>query len=411
MSGMVKRVAGWRMPRWAGARRKISPTPRVLYCLSSPQSADRLYMGQFAYLRAAGFDVAVACPGGDVAESVGAREGAHMLEVNFERKISLLADIGAIARLWGHVRRERPAIIIYGTPKAALLGSLVATMNRVPIRIYVLHGLRLETLTGLARVIMSLIERMIGRLSTEIWPVSPSLRDVALRMGLYRATRTVLLGEGSCNGVDLARFDRAGDAVAKEALGLAADDFVFLFIGRRTKDKGVGELVAAFSSLEREGARAKLLMVGREDRTDPVSPAVAHQISTNPNIIDCGDVNNPENYFAAGDAFVLPTYREGLGMVLLEAAAAGCPIITTSATGARDVAAADRGLIVPVGDATSLASAMRTVMRDPAAAVSRRAAARKWVREHFSRETVWKLQEERLRTLIQERALTGKGVQ
>src|SRR4051812_4706451 len=165
MARRSRRTNGLATPRQSVAHRDRRQ-PRVLFCLSSPQSADRLYVGQFDYLRRSGFDVAVACPGGDVADRVGSREGVRMLGVDFERSMSPLADIRAVWQLWRVVRREKPDIIVYGTPKAALLASLVGALGRVPARVYVLHGLRLETLVGLPRGLMWLLEWVIGHIST-----------------------------------------------------------------------------------------------------------------------------------------------------------------------------------------------------------------------------------------------------
>ncbi|MGY1696301.1 glycosyltransferase family 4 protein [Geodermatophilus sp. SYSU D00814] len=381
----------------------ILPRPRLLFVLSSAESAERLYAGQFSYLRDVGFDVAVVCPGGRIADMVSAREGVRVVGADLERGMSVLRDVRALLQVLNIVRRERPAALIYGTPKASLLASVAGALWRVPVRVYVLHGLRLETLTGAARRILRSFERMIGRLSTEIWSVSPSLHDLVLQEGIFPPDRTIVVGEGSCNGVDLERFNSADTSAARNALSLDEGTFVFIFIGRRTRDKGVHELIDAFQSLKNEGSAVKLLLLGSDDHTNPVDHKVRVAIAKDPDIVDCGDVPNPEVYLAAADALVLPTYREGMPGVLLEAAAAGCPIITTSATGARDVAADGRGFMVPVGDAGALTVAMRDVMAFPEATKSRRDRAQAWVRRHFARSDVWQRQEERLRHLLHHR--------
>jgi glycosyltransferase involved in cell wall biosynthesis len=103
---------------------------------------------------------------------------------------------------------------------------------------------------------------------------------------------------------------------------------------------------------------------------------------------------------AAMDVFVLPTYREGLGNVLLEAAAVGLPTITTDATGARDAIVAGRtGLQVPTGDPKALATALATLVRDPSLRSEMGRAGRAWVCEHFDQTEVWRRQAQEYRAL------------
>jgi glycosyltransferase involved in cell wall biosynthesis len=224
--------------------------------------------------------------------------------------------------------------------------------------------------------------------------VSPSLLARARGVGLLRGDRGVVLGRGGGNGVDVARFADTPDtadlaAAARAELGIPADAFVYGFVGRLTVDKGVRELVAAFGRVAAQHAGAWLLVVGAEDQSGlPVDVRTA--LRTRPRIRCTGWLADPTALYHVMDALVLPTYREGFPNVSLEAAAAGRPVITTTATGAVDsVVHEATGLLVPPRDTDALAAAMARLIGDRQAARDMGARGRCRVRRSFANEVVW----------------------
>jgi hypothetical protein len=163
--------------------------------------------GQLQFFKDRGFDVTVLCPKRRMDEwEVERPEGVPIIEVPLVREIAPLQDLVSLWRLWRIMRTLRPTVTNVGTPKAGLLGGFAAWLNRVPCRFYTLHGLRFETTGGLKRWILVLAERLACRFAHRVICVSHSVRERAIASGLASAQRTVVLGAGSCNGVDASRF-------------------------------------------------------------------------------------------------------------------------------------------------------------------------------------------------------------
>ena len=305
-----------------------------------------------------------------------------------ERDISPRADARALWATFRAFRRFRPDITNVGTPKAGLVGGLAALLAGVPARIYVLHGLRFETATGAKRRILELTERIACACAHRVLCVSPSVRQGAIAAGVVPRHKAQVLGSGTVNGVDLDRFSARPGAEALAALrariGVEPDAKLVGFVGRFTRDKGMNELVDAFAALAPRYPDVRLLLLGGFEDGDPVAPSTRERIEGSGQIVWPGAVPDTAAYYHLMDLLVLPTYREGFPTVCLEAAAAGIPVVTTEATGARDaVVDGVTGRVVPVGDAAALAAAIAELLDDPARARALGAAAQDRVRAEF----------------------------
>jgi glycosyltransferase involved in cell wall biosynthesis len=176
----------------------------------------------------------------------------------------------------------------------------------------------------------------------------------------------------------------------RETLGIPLDALVIGFVGRFTKDKGIGELATAFEALSRRFENAYLLMVGDYEEGDPVSDTAKVMLSNHPKVAVAGVVSNTVPYYHAMDILALPTYREGFPTVCLEAAAAGKPIVTTRATGAIDSVLENKtGLRVSVGDADALQLALSSLLESAALREQMGENATRFVRQHFHSTIVW----------------------
>ena len=324
-------------------------------------------------------------------EQFAQREEAEAHVVAMEREISPRADALALWQLVQTVRKVRPDVVNVGTPKAGLLGGLAGVMSRVPVRIYTLHGLRLETVTGARRHLLLAAERLAMACAHRVVCVSPSLRDRVHELRLAPAHKTVVLGAGSVNGIripDQATVHPQSE-LYRAALDLPAGTPVVGFVGRFTRDKGIAELLSAYQLVRAQRPEAKLLLVGDFEEGDPVAQALRREIETDPGVIRAGFVPDVTAYYPLMNVLALPTYREGLGLAILEAAALGVPAVTTDATGARDAMQPGiTGWRVPVGDAQALASALLEALDQPTEAVRRGLAGQQWVRQQFSPEVV-----------------------
>jgi len=347
--------------------------PRVLQVVTATISAE-LRRGQPAYLREAAFDVMIVSSPGEELERTAREEGVRSLGVRMEREISPLQDLNSLWRLYRVMRQFRPDLTDVGTPKAGLLGGLAAWLNRVPCRIYMLHGLRCETATGLKRRLLLFTERVACFCAHRVICVSESLRQKAVSLGIVELDRTAVLGSGSCNGVDAERFaptvERLRAALElRWRLGIPEDAPVIGFVGRFVADKGIAELFEAYSQLRQISPELRLLLVGDFEEGDPVPRQLRERIKSDPHITITGFLRDVARYYHAMDVLALPTCREGFPTVVLEAHAAGKPVVTFRATGAVDaVVDGVDGIVVAVGDTRALAEAIARLISNPSLA-------------------------------------------
>jgi glycosyltransferase involved in cell wall biosynthesis len=369
--------------------------PRLVHVLVASVGVGYL-QGQLQYFQNRGFDVTVLCPKQRRDEwEVALPEGASMMEVPMEREIAPLQDLVSLWRLWRTMRALRPAVTNVGNPKPGLLGGLAAWLNRVPCRFYTLHGLRFETTKGLKRRLLIYAERVACRLAHRVICVSHSVREKVIACGLTSRERTVILGSGSCNGVDASRFAATPDTIRRTAelrrqLGIPKQAPVLLFVGRLTRDKGIPELIEAFLRLESRFPQLRLLLVGCCEPEDPLPVRTRLHLETNPRVIFRGAVSDTVPYYALADVLVLPSHREGLPTVVLEAQAAGRPVVGASATGITDVVTdGETGLLFPVGDVHALTEAVGRVLSDKVLAARLGRAGQAQVRQKYRQEPIW----------------------
>jgi len=352
--------------------------------------------GQPEYFQEKGFDVTVLCPPRRRGEwEVPRPSSVPVVEVPMEREIAPLRDFASLWRLCRTVRKLSPAVTNVGTPKAGLLGGLAAWLNRVPCRFYTLHGLRFETTKGLRRRLLINIERLTCRFAHRVVCVSNSVREKAIAYRLANAERLFVLGSGSCNGLDASRFAATPDKLRSAAdlrrqLRIPAQAPVVLFVGRLTRDKGIPELVKAFSQLEEQFPELRLVLAGCFEDGDPLPVDIRRAVEVHPRVIFAGAVQNIDIYYAMADVVVLPSHREGLPTVVLEAQAAGKPVIGASATGIVDVVRHEEtGLLFPIGDVAALSAAMARLITDQALAHRLAVAGQEQVIRNFGQEQIW----------------------
>jgi glycosyltransferase involved in cell wall biosynthesis len=372
---------------------------RVLYLLTDEISSV-LVRGQLGHLVVAGFEVTVATR--LAPESTAAWDaGVEVVHLPFVREPSPIADLGALWTCVGVIRRLRPTIVNASTPKAGLIGMVAARLCRVPVRVYVVRGLRFETAVGWRRRLFRSLERVAMRCSNHVVFNSPSLMAVAEREGLLPAGSGEVIGGGSGNGVSIARF--AGDVLparrdARAELGLPADAIVVGYVGRFTRDKGIADLIGVFTSTLRRRDGVHLLLVGQFEDGDPVSSDVRNSIESDDRIVTVPWLAHTGVVYRAMDVLAFPSYREGLPNVPLEAQLCGVPVVAYAATGTVDAVAhqgapgADdsaAGVLVPVGGTGEMAAALSELIDDPARRAVMGAAGPAWVTARFAPEVVW----------------------
>jgi glycosyltransferase involved in cell wall biosynthesis len=369
-----------------------------------------LLRGQLRYLREAGFHPGVVSGPGRFVEQIEVEESVDVFTVPMERDVAPVKDLGSFFRIWRLLRRLRPAICNAGTPKAGLLVTLAARLAGVPVRIYTMRGLRLETASGLKRRILYVAERIACACADRVVCVSPSLRDRAVSLKLVRENKAIVLASGSSNGIDVGRFaatparlDRAADI--RRELNIDGGP-VIGYIGRFTRDKGIPELVTAFDVVRQRFGSASLLLIGSAERGDTLNARIRARIDAGGGIVAIPFQPHIAPYYLAMDLFVLPTHREGFPNTVLEAQAAGRPVVTTTATGAVDsIVDGETGVLVPVGDSQALADAISQILANSELARRLGGAGRERVEREFRQEVVWGELVKLYRALLEERGV------
>jgi glycosyltransferase involved in cell wall biosynthesis len=369
--------------------------PRVIVAVTVPRTAFTFLRGQLAWFRERGFEMTlVASPGRELAASA-EREGVRARSLNMEREVSPLRDLRSLRDFIRLLRMKRPDLTHVSTPKAGFLGGVAAWLTRVPCRVYTMRGLRLETARGRRRLVLWTTEWIACRTAHIVIVVSPSLAQRAQRLLLVHPRKVVVIGQGSSNGVLAARFEPTADRrrAAQQLrihLSISPSAPVIGFVGRLSRDKGLLELVTAFETVARRLPDARLLIVGEIEADGPRLRDVMTSIASDPRIIVHPWLDDIAIVYHAMNVLALPTYREGFPNVVLEAAAAGLPVVTTRATGAIDsVRDGETGILVEPRDWESLARALLLLLSDPVTAHKMGAAGSAWVRHAFPPEIVW----------------------
>ncbi len=366
--------------------------------------------GQFRYLREAGFRVAAVSAPGDELQSLGS-VGVTGFAVPMERGFAPLADLVSLWELWQLLRRFRPQITNLDAAKAGLLGGLAARWAGVPCRVYTLHGLRCANTTGWKRAVLRFAEKLACDSAHLVLCLSESVRKQAVEQGLVEAERAVVLGHGSSQGVDAARFapgaERQRQALAlRRQLGIPRDAPAIGFIGRMNSERGVPELVRAFARLRHFRPHLRLLLLGDWESADPMPPDMRGFLDTDNRILWPGHVLDVAPYYHLLDVVCLPSQGEGFPPVLLEAQAAARPVVATAVTGCSDaVEHGVTGLLVPPGDLDALTGALELLLSDPAQARRLGEAGRERVLRDFRPEVIWEALAGEYRRLLQEKDL------
>ncbi|MFU2328101.1 glycosyltransferase family 4 protein [Pseudomonas sp. NFX98] len=308
--------------------------------------------------------------------------GSGFIPLKMVREINPIQDLRSLLSLIRVFRLHKFDVVHSTTPKAGLLCAIAGRLAGIKVRLHTYTGQPWVTMTGLKKNILKFCDKTIGYLNTRCYTDSFSQQQFLVAENIVKADRLSVLGEGSFAGVDLTRFDPAcfsesEKAILKVELGIDPQSKVIVFVGRITKDKGVSELIRAFELLVAEKNDIFLLLVGPYE---PDGLAIVESV-TSPEVLSrikvVGFSSDPERYMAIGDMLCLPSYREGFGTVVIEAAAMGLPTVGTRIYGLTDaVVDGQTGMLVSVCDTQGLADAIRTLVTDEELLKSMSSAAR-----------------------------------
>ncbi|ADX67663.1 glycosyltransferase family 4 protein [Weeksella virosa] len=370
---------------------------KLIRITTVPQSLRGLLKGQLKFMSENGFEVIGVSSPGEALKDVEKNEGVKTVGINMTRSITPIQDLKALIQLIQLFRKEKPHIVHTHTPKAGLLGMMAAKIAGVPHRLHTVAGMPLTVATGSKRHLLNQMEKLTYACATKVYPNSFGLEKIILDEKFTSPTKLKVIGNGSSNGIDTSEFDpkKVSEETKKEIrknLGIKEEDFVFLFVGRVVKDKGINELVQAFINLERNNTNCHLVIVGSyENDLDPVLPETEKQINNHPKIHAVGYKSNVIDYFAMADVLTFPSYREGFPNVVMQAAAMQLNCIVSDINGCNEIITnSQNGWIVPVKDIEILANRMQWCVDNPIESMAMGMKNREIMISDYERSYVWK---------------------
>lgn len=355
---------------------------KICYIVTIPLTIRAFFVPQLKFLAENGFNVTVVCShDAELQAELGEKVLFNPIEI--PRGISILGMLKATYSLMRFFKSEKFDLVQYSTPNAALCASIAAKLAGCKKRNYHLMGLRYLGAGRLGKLVLKTLEKITCRLSTSIECVSRSNMEMGISEGLFPKEKVTVVWNGSTGGVNLKRFDYKQRSVWREQvrqeMGYSADDFVYGFAGRITKDKGINEILSAFFNLQDE---SKLLFVGSIEGEQTLDSQLLEKARNHPQIQFHDVVTDIERYYAAMDVLLLPSYREGFGNVIIEAGAVGTPAIVSNIPGPIDAIEENvTALVVPVNDVGALQQNMKAIQHKDYIEMGKKAAG--FVKDHF----------------------------
>ncbi|AWM93521.1 glycosyltransferase family 1 protein [Pseudomonas sp. 31-12] len=325
---------------------------------------------QIKALSAAGMAVTVITSRDEMSDELTKNKSLTYVPVNIEREINLIKDFLSLVALIRTFRKNKFDIIHSTTPKAGLLCAIAGVFSGTKIRLHTFTGQPWATMSGVKRSILKLCDRIIGLLNTHCYADSESQKNFLVSSGIIKREKISVIGAGSIAGIDLNRFDPS--RYTSEQLSMLRDDLhipelgkILLFVGRITPEKGIKELVSAFAEIVNKDSNIFLVFVGPFESSGKNIVEQVTDVSVRKNIKIVGYSDEPEKYMALADLLCLPSYREGFGTVVIEAAAMGTPTIGTDIYGLSDaIVDGKTGVLVPVRDSVALETAILSTLNN-----------------------------------------------
>ncbi len=372
-----------------------SAKPILIRITTVPLSLDKLLGGQLRFM-SDHFRVIAISSEKEYLERIGKKENVEVFHLEMTRKITPVADLVSVIKLYLYLRKIKPSIVHSHTPKAGIVAMLAARLAGVPHRLHTVAGLPLLEAKGSKRKVLDYVEKLTYSCATGIYPNSFGLYDIILKNRYCDKSKLKVIGKGSSNGIDTNHF--SPDQYTAESrkklradLGISEVDFVFIFVGRLVADKGINELVGAFRKVKGKYNAVKLLLVGGyEQDLNPLKSETMDWIESDPSVISVGFQNDVRPYFAISDALVFPSYREGFPNVVLQAGAMGLPSVVSNINGCNEIIE-DRknGLIVSVKNEPAIVDAMDVMLSDTQLFNTMKMHSRQHIVENYGQAAVW----------------------
>lgn len=383
---------------------KVCRTATVAYYIKNHLKS------QVEYMRDQGVQISVVCTYDKDIHDLDLDENLTFTQIKIERQIAPIKDLISLLKLIYHFNKYKFDIVHSTTPKAGLLTAIAGFICRIPVRLHTWTGQPWVTMTGLKKKITMSCDQIIGRLNTMCYADSSSQQQFLIRNRIVAKNKIKVLNKGSISGINLDRFKPAQISKAqrkekKEAIGVTENSKIITFIGRINKDKGIFELISAFKEIYNQGYDSDLLLIGPLDQDSNGDPEISleNYIEDCPRIHYVGYQKKPEIFLAVSDIFCLPSYREGFGTTVIEAAALGVPSIGTNIVGLIDaIEDGITGILVKVKSTDALTSGLKQLLDDPEKAIKMGKNAQKRCVENFSQNLINQLMWQEYKEFIEQ---------
>lgn len=364
-------------------------TKKHLVLIATTPFAVRFFLRPYIRSLKRDFEITVITNVQSSKVNMGLPNCVNLLSLNIERNISLKADLFALFRLIYLFARLRPLVVHSITPKAGLIGMLAAFLTAVPHRFHIFTGQVWVTKRGFMRFLLKYFDWLTAKLASAVLADSVSQRLFLIKKKIVHHEKIRVLGNGSVCGVDTEKFkpDPLVRELLRQKYKISDEAIIFLFLGRLTKEKGILDLMGVFSRLKEKNEKFVFWFVGPNEEK-------FSNFSLNKELRDenvafrwFGVSESPEAFLQAADILVLPSYREGFGMVIIEAAACGITTVAYEVDGVRDAVINNKtGVLVSCGDTEALEFALLKLASDEKKRKKLGLAAQARVKRNFSTE-------------------------
>ena len=363
---------------------------KIIRTSTVAMSLDILLKGQLRFL--SNYYKVIGVSGNDQhLEIVQKREKIEVYSIKMERKISPFKDFISLIKLYKYLKKEKPSLIHSITPKAGLLTMVAGYFAKVPVRMHTFTGLIFPSKTGIMQKLLIQMDKLLCICATHIIPEGNGVKNDLISFKITDKPLKVL-AHGNVNGIDLEYFNpNLSFEKPTELSCIQPNDFVFVFVGRLVRDKGIIELVDAFENVNKLHKNAKLLLVGPyEQDLDPLPEITLNKIRQNKNIIETGFQKDVRPYLKASHCFVFPSHREGFPNVVLQAGAMDLPCVVSNINGSNEIIIdQENGLIFEKQDTNALYKKMAIVIEDKSYYLHLQSNSRRLIASRFSQELVW----------------------
>ncbi len=289
-------------------------------------------------------------------------EDVLLYDINFKRKPNLIIDLITFLKLLWLLIKNKPHLTISISPKAGFITAISSFISRVPHRIHWFTGQVWVKKKGFIRKFYKFLDHIIFNISHHVLVDSHSQRKFLLLNNIISKNRSTVLLNGSVGGVNIKKFKYkiSNRNNLRKKLKISKDIFTFLYLGRINRDKGIIELIEAFTRVEKIYKPVRLVLVG------PIEDFyINNLIKNHRKVIHAGETLTPQKWYSLGDMFCLPSHREGFGAVVIEAGSCNLPSLGSNIYGIKDaIIENETGFLHKVGCISDIKKKMLFIIKN-----------------------------------------------